>query len=48
MTKGITGVVYEPYKGMKKNGVKGGAIGVFKGVAGLVGRPIKGGYEFVS
>jgi hypothetical protein len=33
---------------MKKNGIKGGAYGVGKGVFGLVARPIKGGYEFVS
>jgi len=38
----MSGVVIEPYRGAKKNGYKGGAIGVGKGIAGLVGRPIKG------
>lgn len=38
----------EPYKGAKKSGLKGGAIGIVKGVGGLVGRPIKGGFDLVS
>lgn len=46
--RGISGVVYEPYKGAKKKGFKGGAIGVGKGLVGLVGRPIKGGLTFVA
>ena len=44
----MTGVVVEPYRGAKKNGFKGGAIGIVKGVGGLVARPIKGGYDLVS
>ena len=52
-TKGITyqavtGVVVEPYRGAKKNGFKGGAYGIVKGVGGLVARPIKGGFDLVS
>lgn len=48
VTKGVTGVVVEPYRGAKKNGFKGGAIGIVKGVGGLVARPIKGGFDLVS
>jgi len=46
--RGISGVVYEPYKGAKKSGFKGGALGVGKGLVGLVGRPVKGGLTFVA
>jgi len=44
--RGISGVVYEPYKGAKKSGFKGGALGVGKGLVGLVGRPVKGVLTF--
>lgn len=46
--RGISGVVYEPYIGAKKKGFKGGALGVGKGLVGLVGRPIKGSLTFVA
>lgn len=46
--RGISGIVYEPYKGAKKKGFKGGMKGVGLGLAGLVGRPIKGGLTFVA
>ena len=39
---GITGLVTEPVKGGKKNGVKGAAVGVGKGLYGLVAKPITG------
>lgn len=46
--RGISGVVYEPYIGIKKKGFKGGMKGMGLGLAGLVGRPIKGGLTFVA
>ena len=39
---GITGVVTEPYKGAKKKGAKGAAVGVGKGLIGLVAKPVAG------
>ena len=46
--RGISGVIYDPYIGAKKKGFKGGMKGVGVGLAGLVGRPIKGGLTFVA
>ena len=48
MGRGISGIVYEPYIGAKKKGFKGGVKGIGWGIAGLVGRPIKGGLTFVA
>ena len=48
VAKGIGGVVYEPYKGAKEKGFKGGAKGVGKGLAGFVTKPLKGGFEFFA
>jgi len=39
---GITGLVTEPYKGAKKKGAKGAAVGVGKGLIGLVAKPVAG------
>lgn len=39
---GITGLVTEPYKGAKKKGAKGAAVGVGKGIIGLVAKPVAG------
>lgn len=46
--KGISGVVMEPYRGAKSKGIKGGTIGIGKGIAGLLGRPIKGGFFLMA
>jgi vacuolar protein sorting-associated protein 13A/C len=45
---GISGIVTEPYEGAKKNGFKGGAIGMGKGIVGFIFRPLKGGYFFLA
>ncbi|CAM9437919.1 unnamed protein product, partial [Chrysoparadoxa australica] len=42
VVKGVAGLVYEPYKGVKKEGGKGFAKGVGKGVVGLVAQPVGG------
>ena len=39
---GIAGIVYEPYKGARKKGAKGAAVGVGKGLIGLVAKPVAG------
>ena len=46
--RGIGGVVYEPYHGAKTKGFRGGCYGMAKGIGGLVGRPIKGGFDFIA
>lgn len=48
LVRGIGGIVYEPYIGAKKNGIKGGSIGMVKGIGGVVARPIKGCFDFVA
>ena len=48
LSKGVSGVVTEPYYGAKKKGFKGGSIGLGKGLGGLIYRPIRGGLEFVA
>ena len=45
---GLGGVFYEPYKGAKKHGFKGGFVGVGKGLGGLIGRPVKGVFDFLA
>lgn len=45
---GVSGIVVEPYKGAKKNGIKGGTIGMGKGLLGLIGKPLKGGFYFLA
>lgn len=40
--------MYEPYIGAKQNGIKGGGIGVFKGLGGFVYRPLRGCFEFIA
>ena len=46
--RGVGGIFYDPYLGAKTNGFRGGCIGMFKGIGGLVGRPIKGGFDFIA
>jgi len=48
VARGFGGIVYEPYIGVKQKGLKGGSIGVFKGLGGMVVRPIKGCFDFVA
>lgn len=45
---GVAGLVTEPYKGAKKKGAKGAAVGVGKGLIGLVAKPIGGTVGFVG
>jgi hypothetical protein len=45
---GVSGIVTEPYKGAKKSGIKGGTVGIGKGLAGLIGKPLKGAYYFMA
>mmetsp|Transcript_15116 Transcript_15116/g.19116 ORF Transcript_15116/g.19116 Transcript_15116/m.19116 type:complete len:268 (+) Transcript_15116:374-1177(+) len=42
IASGIGGIFYEPYKGAKKKGAKGAAVGVGKGLIGLVAKPVAG------
>jgi len=46
--RGVGGVVYDPYIGAKQKGLRGGGIGVVKGLGGLMARPIKGAFDFVA
>ena len=48
IARGVGGVLYEPYYGAKTNGFRGGCIGIFKGIGGLIGRPVKGGFDFIA
>ncbi|EGG17537.1 RhoGAP domain-containing protein [Cavenderia fasciculata] len=45
---GVTGIVVQPYRGAKKDGVAGFAKGLVKGVSGAVLLPVVGVCEFVS
>jgi len=42
IASGITGVVENPYKGAKQDGVKGFFLGSYRGLAGLVVKPVSG------
>ena len=42
LTSGVTGVVMDPIRGAKKNGVRGALEGVGMGLAGVVTKPISG------
>ena len=44
----VAGVIVEPVKGAKKQGVKGGAKGFGKGMLGLVCKPVKGTIDLVT
>ena len=48
MATGLGGVFYEPYIGAKKHGFRGGFVGVGKGLGGLIGRPVKGVFDFLA
>ena len=45
---GITGIVYEPYKGTKSEGVKGTFKGIGRGLLGVVAKPTGGVVGFVG
>ncbi|CAG9320769.1 KES1_4 [Blepharisma stoltei] len=45
---GIFGLVTEPYKGAKRNGIKGATAGIGKAILGLVCKPIAGTIDFVT
>ena len=44
----VAGVVVEPVKGAKKGGIKGSALGVGKGLLGLICKPVKGSIDLVT
>jgi hypothetical protein len=44
----VTGIITEPVKGAKHGGMKGGAVGLGKGMLGLVCKPVKGTIDFVT
>jgi vacuolar protein sorting-associated protein 13A/C len=44
----VAGVITEPVKGAKKGGIKGGAVGLGKGILGLVCKPVKGTIDLVT
>jgi len=48
MVGALTGMLVEPVKGGRKDGLKGGIIGVGKGLKNLVLRPLKGGLILVD
>ena len=48
VVRGVGGVVMDPYQGAIQDGFKGGCIGVFKGLGGLIGRPLKGTFDFIA
>jgi len=48
MVGALTGVIVEPVKGGRKDGIKGGIIGVGRGLKDLVLRPLKGGLILVD
>jgi len=41
-------VISEPVKGAKKGGMRGGAVGLGKGILGLVCKPMKGTIDLVT
>lgn len=44
----LAGVIIEPVKGVKKGGIKGGAVGFGKGILGLIFKPVAGTLELVT
>ena len=48
LVSAVAGVVIEPVRGAKKGGVKGGAVGLGKGVLGLVCKPVAGTIDLVT
>lgn len=48
LTRGIGGVVYDPINETAKRGMVGLPVGVAKGAAGLVGRPIRGTFDLFA
>jgi hypothetical protein len=44
----VAGVVVEPLKGAKAGGFKGSAVGLGKGLLGLICKPVKGSIDLVT
>jgi len=44
----VAGVIVEPVKGAKTGGMKGSALGLGKGLLGLICKPVKGSIDLVS
>ena len=45
---GLGGVLYEPYKGAKEEGIVGFSYGVARGLGGLIYRPIRGSFDLIT
>jgi len=48
MVSAVTGIVLEPVKGARRDGARGGAIGLGKGMLGLVCKPVAGTIDLVT
>ena len=48
IAQGIGGLVYEPFKGAKENGLRGATKGFGKGILGLVCKPVAGTIDLVT
>ena len=46
--KGLSGLFLEPFRGAKLKGIRGAAIGLGKGIIGLICRPVAGALGFVT
>jgi len=44
---GVTGIVTEPVKGARREGLKGAAKGLASGMIGIVAKPVAGTVGFV-
>ena len=44
----VKGVVYNPYRKYKKDGIKGAAVGLFQGMVGLVVKPAAGALDSLT
>lgn len=44
----VAGVVIEPLKGAKAGGIKGSAVGLGRGLLGLICKPVKGSIDLVT
>ena len=44
----VAGVVLEPVRGAQKGGFRGGAVGLGKGILGLICKPVAGTIDLVT
>lgn len=48
LASGLTGVIENPIKGAQKDGMMGFMSGSYKGVSGLIVKPLSGALDFFS